>query len=195
MTTFRQHMTDRTVEVLAGFPEASEQGTYAVTFRLDSVDQDPRFPYLAVGYTTGEQAAQASDEAGPTDRWEARWSYAYFPPSGLEGIRVLGHEPEKDPRGAELYRREAVAEGLWREDDPAGDVEYERAERLDSDFRGLCVGLARELHEGGHLTAALGRAVPVILYDMFDPEEMFALTRAANPPELIADFLAGEDAP
>ncbi|MFF3018907.1 hypothetical protein [Streptomyces sp. NPDC057939] len=219
MTTFGEHLRERTVEALAGFPPAGGEGTYAVTFRLDSVDQDPRFPYLALGYVT-EGAAHVTDGAGPEDRWEARWSYAYFPPSGLEGIRVLGHDPDADPRGTELYRREVEeaeaqaggteglegVEGLWDEDEPAGDSRCsgdvydawdERAERLRSEFRDLCVGLARHLHDGGHLTAALGRAVPVILYDMFDPEDMFAMTRAANPAALITDFLSGEvrDAP
>lgn len=61
------------------------------------------------------------------------------------------------------------------------------------EFHAACVDVARRLHTEGHLVGAFGRPLPVILYDMSDPDEMFALTRAANPPELVAEFL-NEDA-
>lgn len=38
--------------------------------------------------------------------------------------------------------------------------------------------------------AMLGRPVPVILYSMFDPDQMFTLTRAANRAYLVAEFLS-----
>ncbi|WP_367048080.1 hypothetical protein [Streptomyces sp. Je 1-332] len=50
--------------------------------------------------------------------------------------------------------------------------------------------MARQLHAEGRLVSALGRPLPVILYDLSDPDETFALTRAANPPELVAEFLS-----
>ncbi|MFF3431899.1 hypothetical protein [Streptomyces sp. NPDC002602] len=201
MTTFRQHMQKGIVQELGEIPDALKPAIHAVTFRIDSVDQDPRLPYLAFGYLTEDHVDQQLNRADPPDEWEARWSYAYFPPSALEGVRVLGHDRVHDARGSELHHREAVAEGVWWEDglpesesadQDQDEDDEERAERLDAAFRALCVDLARELHEGGHLVAVLGRSVPVILYDMFAPDEMFELTRAANPPELVADFLAGE---
>ncbi|WP_329439615.1 hypothetical protein OG906_02795 [Streptomyces sp. NBC_01426] len=191
MTTFRQHMQERVVQELAEIPDALKPGIHAVTFRIDSVAQDPRLPYLAFGYVTEDHVDRQLTRPDPPEEWEARWSYAYFPPSALEGVRILGHDHVHDPRGSELHHREAVAEGLWWEGEDE-DGEEERAERLDAAFHALCVDLARELHEGGHLVAALGRPVPVVLYDMFAPDEMFELTRAANPPELVADFLSGE---
>ncbi|MBO8187520.1 hypothetical protein JW592_18935 [Streptomyces sp. DW4-2] len=63
---------------------------------------------------------------------------------------------------------------------------------MDAQFQQLCVDLARQFHTEGDLIRALGRPLPVILYDMFDPDVMFALTRAANPPALVADFLSAD---
>ncbi|MEU5836501.1 hypothetical protein ABZ820_22910 [Streptomyces diacarni] len=188
--TFRQHMRAAVARVLAEFPPDADGGIYAVTFRIDAVDQDPRFPHLAVGYVTEGEVARQLAVSAAADPWEVRWSYAYFPPSGLEGVRVLGHDEEHDPRGAELHRAESEAAGLWYEDDAPEEVQDECAARLDGAFRALCVDVAAELHADGDLVRALGRPLPVILYDMFDPEEMFALSGAANPPELVADFLS-----
>ncbi|GAB7110158.1 hypothetical protein JCM4814A_84730 [Streptomyces phaeofaciens JCM 4814] len=189
--TFREHMARMTVRALAEFPEEATRGIYAVTFRIDSVDQDPRFPYLAIGYNTEAEVARLLAEPNPPEPWEARWSYAYFPPSGLEGIRIAGHHREHDPDGAALHRREATAQGLWYEDDDElPDAERDmRDEHLDEEFHALCVDLARHLHTGHHIAARLGRPVPVILYDMFRPDEMFTLTGEANPTDLVAEFL------
>jgi hypothetical protein len=194
MTTFRQHMEQAVTGALAQFPATAAPDVYAITFRIDSVDQDPRFPYLAVGYHTETDVARTRAAPSPPDEWEARWSYAYFAPSGLEGIRIAGHDPERDPEGAQLYRRQAVTEGLWYEeaDGLPEDQQDDHDERLDQQFHELCVELARHLHTSGRIVEALGRPVPVILYDMFDPDEMFALTKAANPAELVVEFLTGD---
>ncbi|HET6860470.1 MAG TPA: hypothetical protein VFH94_25660 [Streptomyces sp.] len=199
--TFRLHMEQAVLRALAEFPEEVTSEIYAVTFRIDSVDQDPRFPYLAIGYNTETEVARLLAEEGGAEPWDARWNYAYFPPSGLEGVRVVGHDPVHDPVGADLHRREAVADDLWYEEEDEdgpenslGEQEQdERGEQLAERFHELCVDLARQLHAEGGLVGVLGRSVPVILYDMFDPEEMFTLTRAANPPELVTEFLAGSD--
>ncbi|MFC5745236.1 hypothetical protein [Actinomadura rugatobispora] len=192
-TTFRRHMEQETLRALEEFPGDAGPGIYCVTFRIDSVDQDARFPYLAVGYNTEAEVAAVLAAPNPPGPWEARWSYAYFPPSGLEGVRIAGHDPEHDPAGAELHRREAADQGLWYEDgdDLSEDERDGRDERLDRRFHELCVDLAARLHSDGRIVKALGRPVPVILYDMFAPDEMFELTEAANPAELVADFMTG----
>ncbi|WP_229376380.1 hypothetical protein [Streptomyces spirodelae] len=190
--TFRQHMRQQAASALTEFPTAPDSGLYTVTFRIDSVDQDSRFPYLALGYNTEAEVARLLAEPSPPEPWEARWNYAYFPPSGLEGVRVIGHDEQADPRGAELHGQEARAAGLWFEEDEPEHIRDERTERLDAQFQQLCVDLARQFHTEGDLIRALGRPLPVILYDMFDPDVMFALTRAANPPALVADFLSAD---
>lgn len=193
-------MTEMAARALAEFPQELTAEIYAVTFRIDSVDQDPRFPYLAIGYNTEADVAREFAQGGGTEPWESRWHYAYFAPSGLDGIRVIGHDPAHDPVGAELHRAEAVAQDLWYEgedeDDDEGEdglseqEEDERGEALAEQFHELCVDLARGLHADGRIVGVLGRPVPVILYDMFDRDAMFALTRAANPPELVTEFLS-----
>ncbi|MFF8407526.1 hypothetical protein ACF06P_38570 [Streptomyces sp. NPDC015684] len=176
--TFQEHVRRAAGEVVAGFP--ADGGIYAVTFRIDSVEQDPRFPYVAIGYTTEADAAASAGSA--SNAWEARWSYAFFPRTGLEGVKSVG----RDPDGAARHRREAEARGLWYEDDGEPG---ERGERLAAWFGRVCVAAARHLHEDGVIARALGRPVPVILYDMFDPDAMFALTSGANPAELVAEFM------
>ncbi|MFJ9418976.1 hypothetical protein ACIRPT_33180 [Streptomyces sp. NPDC101227] len=188
--TFRQHMREATARALAEFPQELLPQIYVVTFRIDSVGQDPRFPYLAIGYNTELEVARMPAESSPSEAWDVRWNYAYFPPSGLEGIRIVGHHREHDPAGAELHRREAETKGLWYEDGLPETEQDERGEQLDAQFRELCVELARQLHSDGRIVGTLGRPLPVVLYDMFNPDEMFAMTRAANPAELITEFLS-----
>lgn len=177
--SFQEHVERVAGEVVGAFP--ADSGIYAVTFRIDSVDQDPRFPYVAIGYTTEADATQSAEKA--PDAWEARWSYAFFPETGLEGVKIVG----RDPDGAEWHRREAESRGLWYEDD---DVPDDRHEQLVEWFNEVCVAAARHLHDSGTIVAALGRPVPVILYDMFDPDAMFRLTSHANPAELVTEFMA-----
>ncbi|MFD8687494.1 hypothetical protein [Streptomyces sp. NPDC059651] len=179
--TFAEHVERVVGEVVGEFP--AEAGIYALTFRIDSTDQDPRFPYVAVGYTTEADAAKVARTA--VDAWEARWNYAYFAETGLEGVRVVGREPE----GVTAHRREAERRGLWYEDE---DESGERDELLGAWFYEVCVGAARRLHGSGRIVEALGQPLPVILYDMFDPDTMFRLTAAANPASLVAEFMAGD---
>jgi hypothetical protein len=84
-----------------------------------------------------------------------------------------------------------MTQGLWYEDaDGLSEQERdERGEQLENQFHMLCVDVARQLHTDGRIAKVLRRPVPVILYDMFNPDEMFALTKAANPAELVAEFL------
>ncbi|WP_225101798.1 hypothetical protein [Streptomyces sp. CoH27] len=176
--SFREHVERAADEAVGEFP--ADCGIYAVTFRIDSVDQDPRFPYVAIGYTTEADAAVSAEKA--SDAWEARWSYAFFPQTGLEGVRIVG----RDPESAHSHRREAESRGLWYEDD---DEPGDRYERLVDGFYDVCVAAALRLHDSGRIVEVLGRPVPVILYDMFDPDAMFRLTSAANPAELVTEFM------
>jgi hypothetical protein len=182
--TFRSHMETMAARALAEFPQDVVPEIYVVTFRIDSVDQDCRFPYLAIGYNTESAVAKEAESA--VDAWEARWNYAYFAPSGLEGVLIAGHDPVNDPQGAALHRQEAEERGLWSED----DVPEEQQEQLCREFHSLCVDLACRLHADGTIVETLGRPVPIVLYDMFAPGEEFALTKAANPPELVEGYLS-----
>ncbi|MFC8225392.1 hypothetical protein [Streptomyces sp. NPDC057287] len=177
---FQEHVERLADETVRGFPAGG--GIYAVTFRIDSVDQDARYPYVAIGYTTEADAAESALRT--SDAWEGRWSYAFFPETGLEGVRTVG----RDPEGAESHRLEAESRGLRYEDED-DEPDDDRDEQLVEWFYEVCVGAARHLHESGRIVEVLGRPVPVVLYDMFEPDAMFELTSAANPAELVTGFM------
>lgn len=94
-----------------------------------------------------------------------RWNYAFWI---LEGFDRIGNVPE-DPVGATLHEEEARNLGIWY----GGEFD-----------------LARYLHASGTIERIFGRPLPVVVFDMDCPGWEEEATRAANPPELIEDFLA-----
>jgi hypothetical protein len=172
--------------ILNSFPEALRPEIYVVSFRLWRVDQDARYPYLAVGYNTEGEVRRVLEQECSYEG-SARWEYAYWL---LEGFEMVGHVPE-DPVGSRLHLAEARAAGLWYEDE--GSLSDEACDALDdqlvSRFDDVCIAAARHLHAHGHLTRVLGRQVPVVLFDMDRPGWETEATEAANPPEVLADFL------
>ncbi|MFH8369487.1 hypothetical protein [Streptomyces sp. NPDC018031] len=48
----------------------------------------------------------------------------------------------------------------------------------------------RRARSGGRLAGVLGRPVPIALFDMYRAGEELALTMAANPAEVVADYVA-----
>ncbi len=191
--TFRQHLKHEAYRILDTFPVAVRPEIYVVALQVDRVDQDARYPYVRVGYNTEAQVRRecAAAHGEPDPGGEVRWSYAYWI---LEGFERVGHVPE-DPVGTVLHRTEATAKGLWFED---GERFSDRWSTvcgvLCADFAEDCVEVARHLHGTGRVAEVLGRPVPVVLFDMDDPEEQVPLTAEANPPELVADYLAWQRA-
>ncbi|MFW6719885.1 hypothetical protein ACHZ98_06845 [Streptomyces sp. MAR4 CNY-716] len=191
--TFRQHLKQEAYRILDTFPAELRPEIYVVAFQMYRVDQDARYPYVSVGYNTEAQIHREREAArGELDPdGEVRWSYAYWI---LDGFERVGHVPE-DPVGTALHRAEAVAKGLWFEDGEQFSGRWAAAyDLLCADFAEDCVDVARHLHETGRVEEVLGRPVPVVLFDMDDPEEQIPLTAQANPPELVADYLAWQRA-
>ncbi|GGL00948.1 hypothetical protein [Streptomyces flaveus] len=185
-TDFREHVRQGAKRILNSFPEALRPEIYVVSFRLWRVDQDPRYPYVAIGYNTESEVRRVMEQ-GCAYEGTARWEYAYWL---LEGFEMVGHVPE-DPVGSKLHLAEAQAAGLWYEDE--GSLSDEARDALDdqlvSRFDDVCIDAARHLHADGHLTRVLGRQVPVVLFDMDRPGWEVEATEAANPREVLADFL------
>jgi hypothetical protein len=183
----RDHVRRGAVRALEGFAETLRPEIYAVSFRIWHEDQDPRFPYLAVGYNTESQARRE----GPL----ARWHYPYWL---LDGFQRIGHVPE-DPVGSALHLAEARAAGIWYADDLAGDLDEDLVEEYDDElvrrFDEVCLDAAWALHSGGHLARVLGRDVPVVVFDMDRPGWEVEATVAANPAELIGGFLEDHAGP
>ncbi|WP_329377680.1 hypothetical protein OG625_07895 [Streptomyces sp. NBC_01351] len=101
----QQHGERGASEVVGEIP--ADGGIYALTFRIDSIDPEPQFTYVAIGYTTEDDAAESAEKT--SDAWEPRWSYAFFLESGLEGVKVVGRHPDD----AESQRREEESGRLW----------------------------------------------------------------------------------
>ncbi|MFJ6572525.1 hypothetical protein ACIQNU_34460 [Streptomyces sp. NPDC091292] len=189
MTAFQEHLRREARRILEGFPGAVKGEIYVVSFRVWRREQDPRYPYVAIGFNTESEVRRVLGGES-SDPGTARWEYAYWL---LEGFEALGHL-EDDPVGSRLYVEEVRARGLWYDDDPSGDTQDE-AEQEASDellyrhFADACVELARHLHAEGSVAAALGHEVPIVLFDMDCPGWEVEATEAANPPYLVADFL------
>lgn len=185
-TAFRDHVRGAAERILHGFPEELRPEIYVVSFRLWRIAHDPRYPYVAIGYNTESEICRVLDQ-GCSYEGTARWEYAYWL---LEGFEMVGHVPE-DPAGSRLHLAEAQAADVWYEDE--GSLSDEERDALDdqlvSRFDDVCIDVARHLHASGHLTRVLGRPVPVVLFDMDRPGWETEATQAANPADVISDFM------
>ncbi|MFF4347724.1 hypothetical protein [Streptomyces sp. NPDC001530] len=184
--TFRDHVRRGAERILDGFPEVLRPEIYVVSFRIWRVGQDPRYPYVAIGYNTESEVRRVLEQECSYEG-TARWEYAYWL---LEGFEMVGHVPE-DPVGSALHLAEAQAEGLWYEDEGtlSEDERDARDDELVLRFDDICIDTARRLRADGHLERTLGRPVPIVLFDMDRPGWETEATEAANPPEAIADFV------
>ncbi|MFJ7099708.1 hypothetical protein [Streptomyces albogriseolus] len=187
--TFLAHLRTAAVGVLERFPAGLRPEIYALSFRIWRVDDDDRRPYVAIGYNTESQYER---EHTPGDDGEARWNYAYWL---LEGFEILGNVPE-DPVGSQVYVEEVRSLGAWYDgafdlDRVLGDEDgAARAGLLRAHFRDAVIDLARHLHADGVIERVLGRPLPVVVFDMAHPGWEAHATEAANPPELIEEFMA-----
>ncbi|WP_381796544.1 hypothetical protein [Streptomyces niveus] len=203
MTAFQEHMRRAGERALESLPAPLRPEIYVISFRIwrhDSLDW--RRPYLAIGYNTESEVRRVLAERGDpaSDPGEVRWSYAYWPLNETTGVVGHGPEPTDDPAGAALHLAEIKELGLWYEDFDDRDPDDETAEDdeeqearddlLIAHFDDACVDLARHLHTSGKLTEVLGRPVPVLPFDMYRTDDLDRLAEAANPPEVIVDYLA-----
>ncbi|MGW7541269.1 hypothetical protein ACWGKQ_09140 [Streptomyces sp. NPDC054770] len=184
---FRAYLLEAATGVLERFPLELRPEIYALSFRIWRVDDDNRRPFVAIGYNT---EIQYEAERRPDDPGEARWNYACWL---LDGFETLGNCPE-DPVGGALYVEEVRRLGIWFDGDgDAAELDAAR-ELLALHFADACVRLARDLHDGGRIEKVLGRPLPVVVFDMYCPGWEVEATEAANPPELIEEFLAWQRA-
>lgn len=189
--TFQAHLRQATTGILERIPEQVKPEVYVLAFNIWRLDADDRHPYVDIGYNT-ESQYEKEVRQGNSDLREVRWNYAFWI---LKGFDKLGNVPE-DPVGGPLYEEEARRLGFWY------DGEFDLRRRLDDPgiatrsgllrrhFHDEVVALARHLHASGVIGRIFGRPLPVVVFDMDEPGWEEEATRAANPPELIKDFLA-----
>nr|WP_198351580.1 hypothetical protein [Streptomyces typhae] len=176
--------------ILERVPEQLKREIYVLALNIWRVDADNRRPYVDIGYNTESQYEEQMRR--DSDHWEARWNYAFWI---LEGFDRLGNVPE-DRVGGPLFEGEVRSLGIWY------DGEFDLGRTLEDDglraksgllelhFHDAVVGLARHLHESGTIERIFGRPLPVMVFDMDCPGWEEEATKAANPVELIEDFLA-----
>ncbi|MFF2012793.1 hypothetical protein ACFVWY_27470 [Streptomyces sp. NPDC058195] len=187
--TFPYHLRRAGTRVLERVPAALRDGIYVLAFHVWRVDCDDRRPYADRGYTT--ESRYEEDVRNSSGQQEVRWNCAFCI---LDGFERLGNVPG-DPVGGPLFEAEAGRLGIWC--DGAFDLgrllddadPIARSDPLRLHFREAVFGLARHLHAGGAIERIFGRPLPVVVCDMDEPGREEETTRAANPPELIVDFL------
>ena len=185
---FQTHLRQAAAGILERVPEQVKREIYVLAFNIWRIDADKRHPYVDIGYNT---ESRYEDMLRHGDSWEARWNHAFWI---LEGFDKLGNVPE-DPIGAPLHEQEARSLGIWYE----GEFDLARmlndeglrtkSGLLELHFHNAVIDLARHLHESGTLEKIFGRPLPVVVFDMACPGWEQEATTAANPPELIEEFL------
>ncbi|MEV0774452.1 hypothetical protein ACIBLA_33910 [Streptomyces sp. NPDC050433] len=197
MTAFQEHMRRAGERALEAVPAPLRAEIYVISFRIWRHDSlDSRHPYLAIGYNTESEVRRvlAAQRDPGSDPGEVRWSYAYWLLDETTGIVGHGPEPTDDPAGAALHLAEIKELGLWYEEsdheDADGEEQSARDELLTAHFDDACLDLARHLHASGKLTEVLGRPVPIVPFDMYRAGYEPDLAETANPPEVVADYLA-----
>ncbi|MFE9296506.1 hypothetical protein [Streptomyces niveus] len=189
MTAFQEHMRRAGERALEALPAPLRSEIYLISFRIWRHDScDYRHPYLAIGYNTESEVRRVVAEGG--DPGEVRWSYAYWLLDETTGIVGHGPDPADDPAGAALHLAEIRELGLWYDGESDEDEQDRRDELLTTHFDDACLDVARHLHASGKLTEILGRPVPVLPFDMYRAGYEPELAEAANPPEVVADYLA-----
>ncbi|MFF8772778.1 hypothetical protein [Kitasatospora sp. NPDC015120] len=185
--TFAAHLRRASSGILERLPGRVRSEVYVLALNIWRTDADDRRPYVDIGHNT-ESRYRAAADADPD---EARWNYAHWI---LEGFDRLGHVPE-DPVGGALWEAEAGRLGLWydgpfdlaRRLDDAGVAA--KADRLRAHFQQTVIALARDLNASGTVARIFGRPLPIVVFDMDSPGWEEEATTAANPPELITEFL------
>ncbi|WP_199830723.1 hypothetical protein [Streptomyces sp. MMG1533] len=192
-SVFQAHLRESAAGILERFPPPLRPEIYALSFRIWRIDYDDRHPYVAIGYNTESQYER---EKQPEDPGEARWNYACWL---LDGFEMLGNVPE-DPAGSPLHEDEVKRLGIWYDGEHdlmkvGEDDEIDaKCDLLRLHFYDACIDLARHLHASGRIEKLFGRRLPVVVFDMDCPGWEIEATEAANPPELIEDFLAWQRA-
>ncbi|MFF8713502.1 hypothetical protein ACF07T_19020 [Streptomyces sp. NPDC015184] len=189
--TFQTHLRQASIGILERMPEELRAVTYVLAFNVWRIDGDDRRSFVDIGYNTESRYEEEARKDG-ADPHEVRWNYAFWL---LDGFDRLGNVPE-DPAGGMLYEEETRRLGLWH------DGEFDLHRLLDDDelaakadllqlhFHDAVIDLVRHLHASGAVERIFGRPLPVVVFDMDHPGWEEEATRAANPPELIGDFLA-----
>lgn len=185
MNDFEKFACTEISNALARIDAAAVPDIYALSFFVDDVDGDPRYPWLQLGYNTRAQVA-ASTPSAASDAAEAKWNFAFWLQNELAFIGEPGTE------GRQLLEQALKAEGLWYSDEEE-ESDFERcmvvADRITAYFVAACVRIAQALHASGAIEKRFGHPVPIIVHELEYYDQIAMQTAAANPPGLAQEFV------
>jgi hypothetical protein len=170
MLNFAEHMRNAASTALRSLDEADRADVYAVSFWVDSEDEDARLTTLTVGTNTESHVRET--KLSGEDEQEVRWNYAYWLQNSLA---VIG----EDPTGAHLRRSWLQEQGLW----------YEGNTDIDEAIVELCVTTVQWLHSSGVIEAVFGRPIPVIIHELEYYDQIATQNVEANGPELVSGLV------
>ena|SRR5688572_7944944 len=166
---------------------------YALSLYLDDQD-DPRCRYGEFSANTEARYRQTSPDTAPRGQdhvasspAEARWNYAFW----LQNPAVRVPDPDNQ-KLIDLQLAVARASDDWYDDEEeerGEDKVWVKMDRIDDMFWGCFARCVRRAHDQGEIARHFGRSIPVIVHCLEFGEQQERHTSAANPPDLLADFM------
>jgi len=192
MEKFERHIYESVKQSVTTIEADVADRIYALSFFIYDDGDDPRRPKLTFGYNTLDRWAECTPVVGSNVAWpvasdssEAKWNYAFWLQNEMCVIGAAGTE------GAVLRQEWIKSLGLAYSDDEEVE-DFERCMRVGGQikerFVGLCVEVARALHDDGAITGKFGQPVPIIVHELEYYDQIAEQTRGANPPGLTSDF-------
>lgn len=183
MNDFERFCYQEICSALASVEPQGSPDIYALSFFINDVDDDPRYPVLQLGYNTLTRVAECTPSA--SDAEEARWNFAFWFQNELALVGQPG------TKGRQLLEDWLKENGLWYSDEEE-DIDFERCMRIASAitayFIDACVRVARALHENGIIEQYFFRPIPILVHELEYYDEIALQTRSANPPGLATEF-------
>ena len=181
--SFEAYVAAAIVSVLQAIPEHERADVYVLALDLEHEDDDPRCPFVIVGWNTGSYLARARAERGEPARLFAAWERLAF----ARPDAVVVAESARDPRGAALRAAWLAGQGLMYRDEQEREFSDELDPGIWEAFVDLLIRVLGGMHGAGAFERVLGHDVAVFLQASdYDGEQLTDLNVAANPPEFHA---------
>jgi hypothetical protein len=167
---------------LAGIGADIVPDIYVLSFYVEDLDDDPRYPILRVGYNTRARLATCAHIPGN----EPKWNFAFW----LQNTLVAIGEP--GTQGQRLLEDLLTSQDLWysNEEELANSAGCDaKAEAITGCFVAMCVRTAQELHGTGIIEARFGHPVPVIIHELEYDRQIAVQSAVANPPGVASEFV------
>jgi hypothetical protein len=180
---FEAYVAQAIESVLRAIPEEEREDVYVLALDCEHEDDDPRRPFLIVGWNTGSHLSRARAERGEPARSFAVWERLAF---ARRDAGVVG-ESVRDPRGAALRTAWLADQGLMYRDEQERELSDELDPRIWEAFVDLVIGVLGGMHGQGPFERVLGHDIAVFLQASdYDDDQLTELNVAANPPQFHA---------